>query len=98
MKRKTLRGKNTKMCNLHKVLFIDVKRLNHMNKTRQPVLLQPVNTLPVFADHQHKLLFYKAFEHALSIKCQQRSILRMRVTVRFLVTIYPRVTLPKKSL
>jgi hypothetical protein len=39
----------------------------------------------VVADHKQKLLCYKAFEHALSIKRQQRRILRMGVTIRFTV-------------
>jgi len=70
---------------LQKVLFRDVKQLSRMNKTRQPDLIQSVNTIPLVADHQHKLLCYKAFEQVLSIKRQQRSILLMRVTIRFLV-------------
>jgi len=56
-----------------------------MNKTSQPSLFQSVNTLPVVAAHQHKFLFYKAFEYALYIKRQQRSTLRLRVSIRLLV-------------
>jgi len=57
-----------------------------VNKTNHPVVFQSVNTLPVVAVNKHKLLCYKVFEHALSIKRQQRSTLRMTDNDRFLVT------------
>ena len=55
------------------------RRTPHHGVNKQVIILQ------VVANHQHKRLCYKEFEHSLSIKCQQRSTLRMRVTVRFFV-------------
>ena len=46
--------------------FSDIKQLNRMNKTSQPVSFQSVYTLTVVAGHQYKFLCYKAFIHQAS--------------------------------